>query len=254
MESQFNSLNGLQLAQEGFAQFNVPPEEFYVKSYSRRGNADLSGGATPVLTSVRWGNPKYLGGSPGFGINQHNKDYLSGFKQKKGMQGVFESTRWGTPSAVGFGVLAETNNTAISTRGGPLRNGAGKRADYLDRQYTTENLYPGYAKGDFLLTNRHNTGPWEPKRKQLTIVNDRPLDALEQTVLRNNPFYIPGYNFREAMKSVRDDLDGHDVEIPNTGSYNSGFLHGLNEYTGQVLNDWEEHEDKWSESAPDKTV
>ena len=195
---------------EGFGPGMVPPEEFYVMKYTRRGNRWPNGEREPVFTSTRWGYGQYPHVDPGYITNQENPYFLAGNKQKKGDNGIYERVSYDTPELPGFGILAELNNSAIRTRGGPLRQGAGKRAAYYDRVQGEENIYPGYAPSPALLTNRNNATRWEPKRKERVIINDRAMDPTELSVLQHNPWFIPSHQFVQAMQTVRNELDGND--------------------------------------------
>ncbi len=242
IEAQFKPQ--INLGNEGFGPGLVPPEEFYISRYSRRGNTLPNGERTPVWTSTRWGNPQFIGKDMGYVGNQANPDYLRGYKQKKGMQGVFETVQYGVPVAEGFGILAEMRNTAISTKGGPMRRGAGKRAAYYDRETGEEVLFAGQARGPYLETNRNNTMRWEPKRKQPTIIDDRSMDPIAQTVLQQNAWFIPSYNHIQAMQMAKDELDGLEINTPNGEM--ASFMHGPHLNTGMTLEQWDEFVDDTS--------
>lgn len=186
----------------GFGEFDVAEMPAYVQSYSRRGNA-ATAEVTPVFQQARFGNKRNRGGMGAYLSNAENDGHLEGQRQKRGLHGVFEATRWapGMDWSGNFGTasLSEVKNYAgIPTRGGALRKGGPRRSDVVDRLgFWFETARPGIANSRFTQTNDNYSGIRDPKKKAAPIIMEADTGVLRQ-MIEHNPFHIASHSALQA--------------------------------------------------------
>lgn len=190
----------------GFGQFQVPEDVPYVQSYSKRGNA-FSSDTTPVYMQNRWGNPSYVGGMEAYVSNAESTDFLKGMRQKRGMMGVQDETRWAPGydwnSGYGIASLEANKNIRIQTRGGAERAGGPRRQNVVDRLgYWFETARPGVGVSNFVQTNDNYAGKFNTKRRTPVIMQESDMMDLKQ-MIEYNPFHINSHAAAQA-KAIYD--------------------------------------------------
>lgn len=194
------------IPEAGFGQFQVPEDAPYVQSYSSRGNA-YSSDTTPVYTKNRWGNASYTGGMEGYLASLETDGYFSALRQKRGLMGVKDETRWGPgydwASGYGIASIEANKNIRIQSRG---RTGGPRRQNVIERPGVWfETARPGVSSSNFSQTNDNYSGVFGTKRRTPVIIQESDMTTLKQ-MIEYNPFHINSHAAAQA-KAVYDQLD-----------------------------------------------
>lgn len=210
------SIGPANLPSHGFGQFEIPEMPAYVSRYTKRGGGAFIGQNNTGMQQTRFGNPRYIGGMDGYVSELESNNYFESLKQKKGNHGVFDFTRWNP----GFnsegniaGASALKNYAGIQTRGGRLRAGAPKRADYAERINYEMNIRPGIGVsrhpqaggGENFAGIRAHT----KKTPQIQQMND--MVDLRQ-MIEYNPFHISSHSAKLAKDSYDHELQNFNIE------------------------------------------
>lgn len=210
----------------GFGEFQVPEMPAYVGTYSKRGNA-FSSETTPVMHQARFGNRSVRGRMDAYLPLAEDSGYTDVLRIKRGNTGAEEQLRWsgGYDWRGNFGIasLAANKNYEMSTRGGQLRKGGPKRADYIDRPgFWFEQVRPGISHSRLTQNNDNYSGVYENKRRTPVIELENDMLVLRE-MIENNPFAIHSHAATQA-KAVYDAELGANTGDSATAAYRSDFF------------------------------
>lgn len=201
---------GGDIPEAGFGQFQVPEMPAYVQGYTKRGGADYLTKTTPTMMQTRFGNATYRGGMAGYVNAVESPEYFESYRVKLGDHGVVEHLRW----APGYdwkggiqGISSVKNFAGIQTRGGQLRSGAPKRADYVDIVDWERKVRPGLDIGNFPQAGggTNYAGEYQPSRRTPFIVLDNDAAVLREMV-EHNPWHILSHSGKQAKEMYEEEI------------------------------------------------